>query len=296
MSNQKIAVIGGDMRQLSMAEALACRAGRSVVLYGIHPSFADSPPEGVRWVSSVEEACTDAHAVILPLPASVNHVHIHCPLGESDLSIDELFTHLNRSVLLLGGRLDEAILSRANASGLQTIDYALTDEFARYNALPTAEGALEIALNELPITIRDSRMLICGFGRVGRELAFLLQSLGAHVTVAARRPEIRAEIRSAGMTAIALTQMGDGIFDGVFNTVPEPIIGEIVLCRWPRKTLLVELASRPGGFDQTAAESLGMNVIFAPGLPGKTAPVSAGRILASCVESQLKEVEHRDQP
>jgi len=56
----------------------------------------------------------------------------------------------------------------------------------------------------------------------------------------------------------------------------------------------VELASRPGGFDLAVVERLGLNVIFAPGLPGKTAPVSAGRILAACVENIWKEALPHD--
>ena len=295
MSNRKIAVLGGDMRQISMADALA-ESGRQVMLYGIDPSFAHHPPGRLIWADSPEEASRGAHTVILPLPCTVDHQHIHCPLGGADLSVDRLFACLEGCSLLLGGRLDEGIAARAKAMAIPALDYARSEEFAVRNALPTAEGALEIALNELPITIRSARFLVVGYGRVGEALAGILHALGASVSVCARRVEVRAKIQSAGMTALSPEEMAGRAFDGVFNTVPQPIIGERALSCWPQDILLVELASLPGGFDQTAVEKLGMHVIYAPGLPGKTAPVSAGKILAACVESLLKEVILHDDP
>ena len=38
------------------------------------------------------------------------------------------------------------------------------------NAVPTAEGAVQIAMQELPITISQSRCLIIGNGRIGKAL------------------------------------------------------------------------------------------------------------------------------
>ena len=44
-------------------------------------------------------------------------------------------------------------------------------------------------MEQLPITIHGARVLVVGFGRVGRALAQRLAALGAKVTVAARRYE-----------------------------------------------------------------------------------------------------------
>ena len=35
------------------------------------------------------------------------------------------------------------------------------------NAVPTAEGAVQVAMEELPFTLHSARVLILGFGRVG---------------------------------------------------------------------------------------------------------------------------------
>ena len=55
-----------------------------------------------------------------------------------------------------------------------------------------------------------------------------------------------------------------------------------------KKTLLIDLASAPGGVDIKAARELGANVIWATSLPGKYAPRSAGEMIGACVESYLQ--------
>jgi dipicolinate synthase subunit A len=58
-----------------------------------------------------------------------------------------------------------------------------------------------------------------------------------------------------------------------------------------RDTVLIDLASAPGGVDAEAAANLGIRVIFALSLPGKYAPVSAGHIIAQTVLSCLEKGE-----
>lgn len=53
--------------------------------------------------------------------------------------------------------------------------------------MPTAEGAIQLAMEELPITLHGARVLVIGYGRLGRVLADRLAGLKARVSVAARR-------------------------------------------------------------------------------------------------------------
>ncbi|COH28164.1 Stage V sporulation protein FA [Streptococcus pneumoniae] len=54
----------------------------------------------------------------------------------------------------------------------------------------------------------------------------------------------------------------------------------------PAHTLVIDLASKPGGTDFRYAEKRGVKALLAPGLPGIVAPKTAGQILAN-VLSQL---------
>ena len=166
--------------------------------------------------------------------------------------------------------------------------------FLRYptaNALPTAEGAIQIAMEELPITLHDARVLVVGFGRLGRTLAPRLRSLGARVWVSARRYEQRAAAECMGLGSEGVDGLSDWLcsYDIVFNTVPAPVLGVEELAALKERALVIDLASRPGGVDMDAAAALGVRVIWALSLPGKVAPVTSGRYIKDTVYHIMEE-------
>jgi dipicolinate synthase subunit A len=137
--------------------------------------------------------------------------------------------------------------------------------------------------------LRDSRVLIVGFGRIGRFLAEKLRNLGADVTVAARRPEDRAlaklmRCRAAAIGAAAVPTQ----WDAVVNTVPAQILGTAELDAFGDARLL-ELASPPYGFDLAAAAALGKRVEVYGGLSGKYAPAAAAAALRDTIYSVLED-------
>lgn len=74
----------------------------------------------------------------------------------------------------------------------------------------------------------------------------------------------------------------------LFNTVPQTVIGRKELAG-AKDSLIIDLASKPGGVDFDAARDLGVKVIWALGLPGKVAPVSAGKIIKKSILNILSE-------
>ena len=87
-----------------------------------------------------------------------------------------------------------------------------------------------------------------------------------------------------GASAVTIDELAtQNDFDFVFNTVPHPIINERELRLFKKDALLVDLASFPGGIDVHFAESLGLNLIVARGLPAKYSPKSAGETVAKAV-------------
>lgn len=139
------------------------------------------------------------------------------------------------------------------------------------NAALTAEGAVELVMRRLPGSLAGAEILIVGYGRIGSLLADHLARLGANVTVAARRPESRAEARARGHTSVDITQLPIDP-EAVINTVPAPILtGDF------HGALCLDLASAPGGWaDKTP-------VLRAPGLPGLYAPRAAADAMADAV-------------
>ena len=202
----------------------------------------------------------------------------------------DLLSAVHPPQIVVGGQLSDTFMSGLSAKGVRTLDYFSREELMVQNAVPTAEGAVQLAMEELPVTVAGASCLVTGFGRIGKTLCRLLTALGADVTVAARRCSDRALARTVGCTAMPLTALGEmGNFDVVFNTVPAPIFNETVLRELSPSVLIIDLASRPGGVDFSAAARMGLKTIWALSLPGRVAPKSAGIIIKDTVLNVLKE-------
>ena len=63
-----------------------------------------------------------------------------------------------------------------------------------------------------------------------------------------------------------------------------------VLSKTKPDVLIIDLASKPGGVDFDSAKQLDVKVIWALALPGKCAPVTAGKIIKNTVENILNEL------
>ena len=76
------------------------------------------------------------------------------------------------------------------------IDIMKCEELAVLNSISTAEGAIQIAMEETNHTLHDSNILILGFGRIGKVLAKMLNAIGANVYCEARKNEDLAWIKN----------------------------------------------------------------------------------------------------
>jgi len=281
------AVIGGDTRQIKLADMLF--ADGHVV-----KTFAQEKMEhasGVQVCATAKDAASGADAVILPLPFATKEGMLTSPLASGIHTAREVLSACDPSQTVFAGRVDTVWLSAASSMGISICDYFAREELAVLNAVAAAEGAIKYLIEETPITLWESRILILGFGRIGKLLAHRLKALGVNVVVAARKTVDLAWIRAYGYTPMDFSEMSDkiGEFDCVVNTVPERVIRERELKQIGKESFILELASKPGGVDIDAAGSLGVRVIWALGLPGDIAPVTSGAIIRDTVYNILRE-------
>ena len=204
-----------------------------------------------------------------------------------------VFQAIPKDALVFGGRLEPSVLAAAKRQGTRLFDYGEREDFMIANAIPTAEGTLELAMRETESTIRGSETLVLGFGRVARAVAALFHAAGARVRTAARRASDLASIAALGYEAVDIRALhgklsGCGI---LVNTAPAPIMTAELLAELPKSCVVIDLASRPGGVDHTAAKQLGLKCVWALSLPGKVAPKAAGDAIWNTVRTMLREVE-----
>ncbi len=171
------------------------------------------------------------------------------------------------------------------------VDINKREDFAYLNAIPTAEAAIVLSIQNKGTTIYNSKCLICGFGRIGKILASKLKSLNAFVTVSARNEKDIAYINALGLNSIKSSEIIDNLsdFDMVFQTVPNRILTEEILTKQAKRPLIVELSSACNGTDMLAAERLGYKAVDGTNLPEKFMPYTAGEILYEIINRIMEE-------
>lgn len=286
LSGLKVSVLGGDARELILVSELVAM-GATVVVAGF-PEGMVSP--GAYVAASVEEACRDAEVVIMPLPGTSPQGVIRAVYHEGQLELTErAIRSIAKGALVIIGSARSFLKHWAEKYDFRLLEIVDDDEVAILNSIPTAEGALQIAMEETSITIHGSRSCVIGFGRVGMTMARVLKALGADVTVVARNKGQLARAFEMGCCRAEYYELPRILneADLVFNTVPHMVLDREALNHAQPDTVIIDLANQPGGTDFEAANDFGIKAILAPGLPGKVAPTTAGKILADVIPRMI---------
>ncbi len=278
----KLAVIGGDARQKYCADLLAQR-GHTVTAFRPEGKI----PPAVTAAESPESAVRDADAVLLPIPLTGGN---GCIVGAGSLSPETLLSMLGRGTHLLGGNISATLTAAARRREIHTHDYLDLESFVLRNAYLTAQGALGILLSELPVCLYRTPVAIIGFGRIAKFLSRMLVSLGAEVTVFARKPYDRAMASLIGMHAAPTERLSEEetltFARIIINTAPARLLSPGTVAALAADTLLLELASGTDNLPRPD-ETSGVRLLFAHNLPGKCFPRSAGEIVADATEEFL---------
>lgn len=277
----KLAVVGGDMRQLVAARELAAH-GHEVVIWGF--DVYDGNYGNITKASSLSDALANAECVLLPLPYSYDGTRLNCPLTGEEIRVSDVLSMAEKEAILFAGMAP-------NIEDRRVVDYYDREEFSVLNAIPTAEGALAIAMSELPITVHGMRVGVAGFGRIGKTVSALFRAVGAQVTVFARSFAALAWAEAYGCHPERFDRLHETAhtFDCIINTVPSLVIDAAVLGKMRQDTLIIDLASKPGGVEFGTAERLGIRAIPALSLPGKSSPDTAGKIISETILNILCE-------
>ena len=249
-SDKVILVAGGDLRQQYAAQLLRQKTGAAVWTVGLpaQPNlhFAETPAEVPAY-----------DVLVLPVLAGSSGETVPAPFGTSPLSLPELAAQGKPAALVAGGGCS-GVAHWFEAAGMTVTDYLRREELCLANAVPTAEGAIRIAMEETARTLHGASALVVGYGRIGMALAPRLRALGMQTEICARRCETRALAQMQGFSAVPVSALAQraAAADVIFNTVP------VLL-----ETLVIDLASRPGGTDFDAAKRLGIRVVWALALP-----------------------------
>lgn len=270
-----ISLIGGDNRNAELAK-LFMQEGNNVKVYGINE-------ESLKNEETLEEATKEAYVIILGVPALQDKEMIKANIP---ISATYFLNCVNENQIVYGGVLKDKLLTGMQKKGIKYVDFMQSEEFAILNTIPTVEGAIEIAIKETNITLHEANILILGFGRIGKLLAKTLKGFECKIDLAARKDEDFAWIDTYGYRKVTYDCLNEklGDYDIIFNTVPSLILDQERLKKVKKESLIIDLASKPGGVDFEKAKELGIKTNWALGLPGKIASKTAAKYMKRIIE------------
>lgn len=253
---KKITVIGGDNRLKILKNHLQ-KEGYFVDTLGL---FEDDNGD-----------IKSSQIIILPVPTTKDKKTVFCPLTNKKILLSDIADTLTNEQLVL--------CCNYVFENKKCVDYGSLDSYALLNAVPTAEGAIKLAIENTPYTLWQSRVLVIGYGRVGKILSHRLKNMGCSVTVSARKPSDIAMCEALGYDTVNTGQLNKEplSYNIIFNTVDVKVIDNITFKNCGCD-LIIDLSSK-GGFSLDAANEYGVKAIKAPGLPAIIAPVTAAEIL-----------------
>ncbi len=286
----KFAIIGGDLRTIKLAVMLA-KEQNQVYVYGLEKAEELKNIKNITQCESIKKTIQEVEIVIGPIPFSSNGKTINMPFSDKEISIREMMHVINAKVLIAGGIAPE-VYEMANDEYIEIIDIMKREELAVLNTIATAEGTIQVAIENTNKIIHGSEILILGFGRIGKVLARKLAGLSAKVTCAARKDEDLAWIQAYGHKATNINSIGENLklYDIIINTVPHIILNEERLKYIKKDCLLIDLASNPGGIDKKSVKDNKLKFVWALSLPGKVAPITTAEFIKDTIYNIIKEI------
>lgn len=279
------AILGGDMRQIYMANEFIARK-YSVIVFGLNDPELDS---SCYTTNSLSEAMNTCQNLLTPIPITKDRCHITALNPNSDLTIESLCSLLTPDHKLYGGCFTAELKNYCNENSIFYYDFMETEEIILYNTIATAEGAIAEAMNNSNRNLHGSSCLIIGYGRCARTLADKLKGLCKHITIAARSQIALVDAYTASFNTAYIAELKNTIhtYDYIFNTVPSLVLTKDLLIRTKSDVVVIDIASAPGGVDYPCANELQRNCKLCLGLPGKFAPKSSAVFLVDHVLSNV---------
>lgn len=288
-------IIGGDLRTIKLAEKLSKE--NQVYIYGLEQSYIcenDSiSQEEIKKISickSLEEVIQKSKIILGPMPLSKDGENINAPFSKDKIKIKEIIQNLSEEKVFMAGAIKKDIYEINNKTKI--IDLMEQEELTILNTIATAEGTIQVAIENTERNIQESKVLVLGFGRVAKVVAKKFKALDAYVTCAARKPEDMAWIKTLGYESTNINNIGENLkyFDIIINTVPQIILTKKELRYINNNAIVIDLASKPGGIDQDAAKELKVKYIWALALPGKVSPVTSAEFIQNTIYNILEKI------
>ena len=277
-------VIGGDLRLCSLAQLLA-KDKNTVSVFAMENSKEIMENKTLKKCESIEEAIEESKIIIGSIPFLKSNGEMYTTFSDKIIRVENFTKKKYKDKLFIAGNISNSAKEKLEGSYEKVIDLMKQEELVILNTIATAEGAIDVAIQNTNTIIHGSNVLILGFGRVAKEVATKFHGLSAKVTCAARKTTDLAWIKTLGYDAVNINELGEDLkkYDIIINTVPQMIIEKENMQFMKQDVLLIDLASSPGGINIEDAKQMNLKFVWAQALPGKIAPVTSAKFIKETI-------------
>ena len=280
----KFSVIGGDFRLCSLSKMLS-NDKNIVSVFAMENSKEIEEEETIKKCKSIEEAIEISNIIIGSIPFLKSNGEMYTSFSDKIIRVEDFTKKNYKDKIFIAGNISNSVKEKLEKSYEKVIDVMKQEELVILNTIATAEGAIEVAIQNTDTIIHGSNVLILGFGRVAKEVATKFHGLSAKVTCAARKSTDLAWIKAQGYEEVNIYELGEDLkkYDIIINTVPQMIIDKEEMQFMRQNVLLIDLASSPGGINVEDAKQMNLKFVWALALPGKIAPVTSAEFIKDTI-------------
>lgn len=287
LANKHILILGGDSRFLYLIASLKKQNCKLTLIGYDEYSFSS---KNIKHASFQAIDFSIYQAIILPVGGTSETGEIVPTYSKQSFFLTaEKIKQTNEDCIIFTGIKNKFLTNITERANRRLVALFERDDVAILNSVPTAEATLKLAIKHTKFTLANANILILGFGRVGFTTARLFHNVGGHVTVAIRNTRDFARIKAMQMKPIYLHTLKDNLdkMQIIINTIPHLVLTRKLIKKINKEGLIIDLASIPGGTNFSAAKDYRIQALHALGLPGKTAPQTAGDILFQTIKKLL---------
>lgn len=281
MTENKLCIVGGDKRYLNLIKLLKSDCYNDILSFGFNK--IDGSKETI---SDLYNTIDKSDIVIFPSPVAIDNF-LNMPLSDIKVKLNSDLADVCKGKYILCG-FHERLLNSSNRWNRSLIfDYFLDEALLVKNAFLTSEAAINASYKHIDFPINKSNILVCGFGRIGKSLSYMLKGLGASVTISARKDKDIAWIDCLGFKSVETGEISQltssHSFDIIYNTIPQLIFDEKIISGLKGSPIIIDLASLPGGIDLNSAKKFKIKSYQELALPGKYFPLESAIVIKDSI-------------
>lgn len=282
-----VLVLGGDLRYLEIIDNLKSKYNVSVV--GYKNTYIDD----VKNIDIDNINISLYDVIVLPINGVMDKNMINCRFNNVPIKLpQDLFVDSKENVLIFSGISTPYLDKMLEVSNRDCVYMMKDKEVIRKNAVPTAEGVLADVINNTEHTLSDSKILVFGYGNIGKVIVKYLNLLGANTCVSIIDSDDKKILDAIGIKCFYSNSISDlvehiGCADVIINTVPSTIIDDNLIKYINKDCYVLDVASHPHGINREVLDEFFIKNKLYLGIPGKVAPKTSGKILCKKINEVM---------